>query len=137
MNLDDITPGQALAAVGALVIAVAAFLPWFTASVSFGPISVGGGTATGLDDGLGIVTLLVGLSTVGVAALDDWPDTGAVVAAGGGTVTVALGVYKFIQFGDGVDPRVGLYLTLLGGVIAAAGGVLGYVRDTPSGVPTS
>lgn len=132
MTLDDITPGQALAAVGAVVAIAAAFLPWFAASVSYGPISLEGGTATGLDDGLGAVTLLIGLSIVGVAALADWADTGSVVAAGGGLVIVALGVYKFTEFGDAIDPRIGLFLTLLGGAVAAAGGALGYVRDTQS-----
>lgn len=132
MNLDDITPGQALAAVGAVVAIAAAFLPWFTASVSYGPISLEGGTATGLDDGLGIVTLLIGLSIIGVAALAEWADTGAVVAAGGGVVIVALGIYKITEFGDVVDPRIGLYLTILGGAVAAVGGGLGYVRDTQS-----
>jgi hypothetical protein len=132
MTLDDITPGQAVAAIGAAIAVVAAFLPWFTAGVSYGPISLEGGTATGLDDGLGIVTLLIGLSILGVAALAEWVDTGAVVAAGGGIVIVALGVYKFTQFSDVVDPRIGLYLTILGGIVAAIGGGLGYVRDKQS-----
>lgn len=116
---------------GGVLLAIAAFLPWVTGA-TFGPIEVGG-NANGLDFDLGFLTLGAGVVAAALAAFSDWGESAVVAALAAGGVGALLGLYKFVDLPGAVTIGIGLYLTIVGGIVAAAGAGLAYRSLNQSG----
>ncbi|ELZ09935.1 hypothetical protein C479_10190 [Halovivax asiaticus JCM 14624] len=133
-----------LVLLGGAVTIVAAFLPWI--SVELGPFSE---SVTGIDGDDGMITLVLAAGAMAVAYLREWsPFTaGGVVVLGGLAALLGLLYISDPLMGADVSeaeremaeamasPEIGLYLTVLGGLVVAAGGFKGY-QDRSSGEST-
>jgi hypothetical protein len=105
---------------------VGAVLPW---------------TGAGLIDGVGlggreIVALLMGIVAVGVLYVADWTESAQLIAALLGLVTTGVAGYTLAEalgvIGSGTaSPSLGLYVTLLAGLLLLGGGVHTYTDSTP------
>lgn len=108
------TNSDVLAIVRGVITGIAAFLPWVTGGVQAGPVEVEAAT-TGIE-GLGIITLLLGVFAILTPIVLD----GNGRVAGGisviGLIIVLVALWKFIDLGGAVSPGFGLYLTMLGGI---------------------
>lgn len=127
MDVDvDVTTGTVITAIGAVLALVAAFLPWFGADA---PVAgVNPPPTDGVDTTIGLLVVLIAL--VALAALVVLAKERAdVVAAGSGAAVFLLAGLKFIDLEGATDPKVGLYLTLVAGIVLAAGGAYGYLRE--------
>lgn len=123
----ELSTGEKLALGGGLLAVLGALLPWT------GPGLFDG---FGLESGRAIVVLLLGIVVFGVIYVADWTETVQliVVLIGAGTAAVAAVtlVEAFGIVGDGsASASVGLYVTVLAGVIILAGGAHGYTDSTP------
>lgn len=125
------TPGIVMTTGGGLV-ALGSFLPW----ASLGPFS-----ASGLD-GDGVITLVLGVIVLGMGIV--WLTAGGkrwlpVVALVSAVLITLVAGYDSMNistsepgpFGAELSVGSGLWLTLLGGIVAATGSVLGLLRRRP------
>lgn len=151
-----------LVAGGAGLTLVAAVLPWLKPSSSIQQMaedSASGASAiSGIDiftEGLqplfsgpiavGIAILLVGIAVV--AGGNEWADAGLIV--GGGIVALVAGLWILAPgtiIGGGMagsmiaaflNPGIGVYLTILGGILILAGGATSYTSEEESAAATA
>lgn len=116
---------DALTLAGAAVAILGAILPWITAGFSAGPIDVSTAVA-GIDTTLGQVTAIVALlAAVLPFALEAAAVRGTAVGLAG-VVVVLAGLVQLVDLGGVTGAGVGLYVSILGGAILAAGGALAY-----------
>jgi len=134
-----VTVGRALAAVGCVVTAVGATLPWVEVNAFVTTI-----TYAGLDRE-GPVTLLLAVSVLAILWLRPWTRLEAALVAACGALVFAVGAayvadlsmgYELIptkglleEVGREVsDPGSGVYVTGSGGLLVLVGGVVGLLR---------
>lgn len=144
------TRNQGLVAGGAALALVATILPWLEANSAIQQFGSSSGEAS--MNGLGImelqplfsgpVTAIVAVVAVGVvffASEKEWADV-AVMACGGLVALVALlwilmpgtivgGGMGGAMIAAMLGPGLGIYLTVLGGILILAGGALSYTSD--------
>lgn len=133
MDVDtDFSTGQLLGVGAGLVAVVGAFLPWVVTEVSAGPVDAGG-SAAGIE-GLGAITLALGLVAVGAVVALDWSDRGALATALVGVAVVLVSGWKVVDLGGPASPGLGIYLTLLAGLVILASGLLGLRSATTESV---
>jgi hypothetical protein len=114
-----------IAIVGSALAVVGTVLPWITAGVSAGPIEVS--TAiTGLDTDPGLVVAIVSVVDVGVAVAVEAAATRSVGTAVGGLVIVLAAGLQFADLGGITGAGIGLYLSVVGGVVVGAAGLAEY-----------
>ncbi|WP_247730202.1 hypothetical protein [Halovivax limisalsi] len=134
-TFDGMDTATKLVLVGGAVTIVAAFLPWI--SIELGPFSE---SVSGIDGDDGLLTLILAAVAMAVAYVREWSalTAGGVVVLGG--LAALLGLLYISDPLMGADmsdaeremagsiasPEIGLYVTVLGGLIVAAGGVTGY-----------
>jgi hypothetical protein len=123
----DLTAPELLGVVSAAVIALAAFLPWMrdifhglTANPSM--VSI---------EGLGQLTLLLGLVAVAAVLLFEWDDRGAYVLLATGLLAEVVAVWQFTTIDSPAVPVEGLYLTLFAGLGLLVAGAAGYLTPYP------
>jgi hypothetical protein len=108
--------------IGVIAVVVGAVLPW---------ASLAGLSYTGLDgDGLiaiALAAVALALAVVGDRLLGLGPGR-AVAVLLLGVLTAAITVLNLRQWDEAVDVGLGVYLTLVGGLIAALGGATGFRR---------
>lgn len=147
------TQSQGLVAGGALLTVVAAILPWLEPNSSLQELAdsgSGGQSLSGIDiftEGLqpifsGPVAAVIAILLVVVAVAlsgNDWAD--AVVIVGGAIVALVAALWiiapgTIIGGGMGgamvaafLSPGIGVYLTILGGILILAGGAVSYTSD--------
>lgn len=138
-GLDRRVASRAAVLAGAGVTLVAAFLPWIVADPPL--ISV---SRSGIDAD-GTLTLVLAAVAVGAVAVDPGDRLGSAIVCVCGAVIAGVGaVYVAdLAYGhdlvpaDGVveavgkeiaDPAVGVYVTIAGGLLVLAGGIVGF-RD--------
>lgn len=129
----ELPSGRTVALLGAAVIAVGSFLPWITVN----------GEALGGLGSDGVAAVLLATLVVGFVLLRGWGtiDQLLTIVVGGLTVVFALSrLWRAFQFdraaGSAADFSigVGIYVTLLGGVVVTVGGLLALL-DLSSGPP--
>jgi hypothetical protein len=161
---DRVTPGLITVAVGGLIVFLAAFLTWASVEVTSrigGPL-VGGGTrsVSGLEgDRLGKATLILAIAVLLLVVLLTTPaarSAGWIALAVAGGLIVLLALLDLIAISDASDLRerladvpgcsqgiqctgertvgIGVYLTILGGLVVVVGallhaGVLGRLQE--------
>lgn len=142
--MENRTPATTVLGVSAIVLVIAAFLPWATVSALGASISV-----NGLDGSDGYITIICGayLGFIAWRAMQRQPVSkgmviGMWVAAG---IATAIGVMNFSSVDDNVGAAalagvsasvgIGLWLTILGGLGALAGTFLFKKEATAGGGP--
>jgi hypothetical protein len=125
----EIDPAEGLGVLGGGLAIVGGFLPWITW------IS---GSVSGFDRNGGL-TILLGAAAVGLALLVTLDLRGGLALAGTGVLTLGVGLRAFLDMQNAVDriddvpglenlaqvePGLGLYLTLAGGVVVTVAGGL-------------
>lgn len=124
----DFSGAEMLGLVSAVVVGIAAFLPWITAGVEAGPVDVSA-SSTGIE-GLGLLTLLLAIIAVGVILVLRWEDFGTVVTGIVGVVVTVVALWKIVDIDGAVAPGIGLYLTVLGGIGLVVAGAWGYQDES-------
>ena len=124
---EGLSTGERIAAAGGVLAVLGALLPW---------------TGPGLFDGIGldgvgpIVVLLLGLVLFGLLYVADWTDSAQLLVVVLGLVTVGLAGYTLAGtlglVGETAESAsLGLYVSLLAGVLILAGGAHGYTDTAP------
>jgi hypothetical protein len=131
MQSSGLRQGQAVAAGGGLLLIISLFLPWFGAA---GAESLSGWEGQTTDDIYLLITALVALGALalgGGAMLPGLTWSGA-TALLGGVATILMLWLVVIDFPDGGDRKIGLFLGLLAVLVIAAGGFMATMDDAPS-----
>ena len=131
----DLSGPEVIGLVGAVLAAVAAFLPWVTAAINAGPITAGV-VATGVES-IGILTLFLASAAALVILLPGVGSDGPVATGLVGVAVVLVGVGGIVSVPSVASPGSGLYLTAVGGLALVIGALLEYASrlDPESGVP--
>ncbi|MFB6310833.1 MAG: hypothetical protein ABEH64_06575 [Salinirussus sp.] len=117
-----------LALAGAAVAIIGTFLPWITAGFSAGPIDVSTAVA-GIDTTLGLVTALVAVGGAVLLIAFEAADIRGTTVGIAGAVVVLGGVVQLLDLGGFAGAGLGLYISIFGGVMLAAGGAVAYQRS--------
>jgi hypothetical protein len=131
MQSSGLRQGQAVAAGGGLLLIISLFLPWFGAA---GAESLSGWEGQTTNDIYLLITALVALGALalgGGAMLPGLTWSGA-TALLGGVATILMLWLVVIDFPDGGDRKIGLFLGLLAVLVIAAGGFMATMDDAPS-----
>ncbi|WP_248517211.1 hypothetical protein [Salinarchaeum laminariae] len=107
---DEVPWSAYLALGGIFAVIVAALLPWFTQN---------GDPTTGLAYDDGYTTMGVALATLALGAAFEWGIVARLGGALASVVTIAVGYNAWDQITDYPthEPKLGLYLTVLGGLL--------------------
>lgn len=126
MGVSDLSIGEKLVLLGGVLAIVGAVLPW---------------TGPGLVDGVGlggreIVALLMGIVAVGLLYVADWTESAQLIAALLGVVIVGVAGYTLAEaFGivgtADLSPSLGLYVSLLAGLLLFGVGLRAYTDSEP------
>jgi len=125
--LQDSDRGKYVAVTGAILIIVGSFLPWVTSS--------GQAVASGLG-GQGLFAVTFCILAIGVIFFRDWEQLEQTGVLSMGILTVivimnVLGSIGEIPEGESIalatSPGIGIYISLLGGLMLSVGGGFGYV----------
>lgn len=124
---DGLSTGETLALGGGVLTIVGALLPWV------GPELLDG---AGLELNRAIIALLLGIVISGLVYVADWTETAQLLVMLFGAVTIGIAGYTLLEAGgvvgdDTFSVGLGLYVTLLAGVLVLAGGAHGYTDSTP------
>ena len=124
------SPGEGLAWLGGLVLALSSFMSWYTFDADVGfTVSITGWN-TGL---LGKLVFFIGLATLGFLALRasgvELPPSvpGGMVIAGLGLLATIFVLVRVISIPDDFSPAgrsIGLWISLLAGLLLIAAGLL-------------
>lgn len=124
MDLRALAPGQKVAIGGAVLAIVGAVLPW---------IASGSGSIAGFE-AEGFLTLMAALTVLGITTLWEWRRVQMASVALFGAIITAIAVSFLFSFGEiagvaagAVDPGVGVYVTVVAGVLVGGSGVYGLV----------
>lgn len=137
-----ISIGNLVAGIGALVAVVGAFLPWETMKEEFAALAGQSSTISGFSSGnagklvtvFGIIVLVVVVAAVMEIKL---PVRQTLIGGAAVLLLVALwgflGINKDVSDANAIVPGIGavgmgLYISLLGGVVAVVGGVLDMMK---------
>lgn len=120
----DFSKAEGLGLVSALVIGIAAFLPWITAGVEAGPIDVSA-SSTGIE-GLGLLTLILAVVAVAIVLVMSFESQGSVATGIVGVLIGIVALWKIVDISGAASPGIGLYLTVLGGLGLVVAGIWGY-----------
>lgn len=115
-DVSEMSNGEKAALVGGVLAVVGAFMPWATAL----GVSVSG------TEGDGVITLVLGIVVVGAVLAQSG---GTVARAGVGLLGVLVALIALVVFGNMegmVSPAIGLYITLLAGLVIVAGAGMGF-----------
>ena len=124
------SPGEGLAWLGGLVLALSSFMSWYTFDADVGFTVSITGWHTGL---LGKLVFFIGLAVLGFLALRasgvELPPSvpGGMVIAGLGLLATILVLVRVISIPDDFSPAgrsIGLWISLLAGLILIAAGLL-------------
>ena len=130
MELDDLTTAEQVGIGGGVLAVIGAFLPW----ASFMGMSVNG------LDGDGAITLILGAAAGAVILLREWEQVDQIGVGVLGLLTLGIGYMDYSDIDSlasgsqtsglslSISPGIGLYLTILGGILMLAAAALGY-RD--------
>lgn len=128
----DLSGAEILVLASAVLAVLAAFLPWVTAGVQAGPVDV---TASTGIEGLGVLTVLLAVIAIGGVLVGHGARWAAVVTTAAGLAVFLVGGWKILDLGGVASPGIGLYLTLVGGLGIAIGGLWSHryrsTRSTP------
>lgn len=126
MGVSDLSIGEKLVLLGGVLAVVGAVLPW---------------TGPGLVEGAGlggreIIALLMGIIAVGLLYVADWTESAQLIAALLGLITVGVAGYTLAETLGVVGtadlaPSLGLYATLLAGLLILTAGVRAYTDSEP------
>jgi len=118
---DEVPWSAYLAVAGVAAVIVAALLPWFEAV---------GSTTTGLEHDDGYITAGVALAALALLAAFEWEIVARIGAALAGVLTITIGydAYSQVDQYGTHEPKAGLYLTLLGGVILLGAAIWGAIE---------
>lgn len=126
MEFNDVATGQKIAGAGAVGTVVGSFLPWVES-----PLITLPGT-----DGDGILTLLLGLVILGIIFVRNWSKIEMFATGGIGVLTIIIAGNAFLNLGSQLENEVveisigiGLYITLISGVIMLIAGGYGITRQ--------
>lgn len=131
MTFDTLSVDEKLIYLGGALAIVAAFLPWFTLDTVMGSSSV-----SGLDHNDGILTLLFGLTGIGITLFRERGTLESVAITCLGVATMFAGYHTLRQLSDygglggEATASFGLYLTLVAGIVLAGGGYRSYRNAT-------
>lgn len=123
----DFSTAEVIGIVSAIVAGIAAFLPWVTAGMEAGPVSVSA-SGTGIE-GLGLLTLVLAVAAVAIILLGSFDGQGSIATAIVGVIIGIVALWKIVDISGAASPGVGLYLTVLGGLGLVAAGIWGYQSD--------
>ena len=131
MQSRQVRQGQAIAGGGGLLLIISLFLPWFGAP---GAESLSGWEGQTTNDIYLLITALVALGALalgGGAMLPGLTWSGA-TALLGGVATILMLWLVVIDFPDGGERKIGIFLGLLAVLVIAAGGFMATMDDAPS-----
>jgi hypothetical protein len=139
MDTSKVSQGEMIAAGGGVLLIISLFLDWFSASASFGTVTVGvSGNAFDVFSGMDIIMLIVGIAAVALAGAAAFDASGA-VPVNAGWVLALLGVGTAgwalgwdLEF---ANAGVGAWLGLLAALAIAFGGFM--AASQPSEVAAS
>lgn len=114
--------------VGAVLAGVAPFLPWVTVTIAPGPISFAV-TTTGLQ-GVGVFTLPLSIIAALVILTFGLDPDQAVTTGIVGVAIVLAAVRVLVALSPPIAPGVGLYLTIVGGLVLVIAGLVGYFPES-------
>lgn len=145
MKLERLRGGDLVAGVGGAFLVVTLFLPWFGKVSPFCAPLAGHScghnfSAWRVFHATDIVLLAAGLAGIGMALLaagsskTDFQITSAAVTVPIGLLATILVVYRLINPVGSLDPRVGIYLGLVGCVAVTYGSWRAIRNDQPSRV---
>ena len=122
--------GQAIAAGGALLLIISLFLPWFGAP---GAESLSGWEGQTTNDIYLLITALVALGAlaIGTGAMLPGLTWSGATALLGGVATILMLWLVVIDFPDGGERKIGLWLGLVAVIAIAAGGFMATQEDVP------
>ena len=131
MQSSGLGQGQAIAGGGALLLIISLFLPWFGAPAAESLSGWEGQTTT---DIYLLITALVALGALAVGAGAIFPGLtwNGATALLGGVATILMLWLVVIDFPDGGDRKIGLFLGLIAVLAIAAGGFMATQGDAPS-----
>jgi hypothetical protein len=148
MDTSRLTTGDMIAGVGAVVLLISLFLPWYGVSLDIGNVSVSE-SASGWEslDFIDILLFLISIAAIGVVAAraaGQLPAEvpGAVVLLGLGGLAVLLVLYRIIDIPaddvpDEVDlsRKIGVFIALIGAAAVAYGGWRTNTETPEAGAP--
>jgi hypothetical protein len=124
MFMNDSAP-KLVAVAGGVVAVVSGFLPWITAGVSAGPIDIDT-AVTGIDTTPGLLAVVLGVVAIGAALVLDWSDSAGAATAVAGSAVVLVAVVQLLDLGGFTGAGIGLYLTVVAGLVIAGAGLFGH-----------
>ena len=124
---ESLSTGEKLALGGGALAIVGAVLPWA------GPGLFDG---FGLETNRAIIALLLGIVLFGLVYVADWTKTAQLLVILIGGITAGVAAYTLAEaFGfvgeSTLSASIGLYVTLVAGLLILAGGAHGYRDTTP------
>lgn len=137
-KINEMSTGEKLIAGGGIVLLIASFLPWYSASAGFGDFSVSF-TANGWEAPgaiFSILAVIIGVVLAGAVLGPKFgnmqlPALGSITwgqaFVGGGVAAVVLIVIKFLNESSSIS--FGFYLGVIAAVAIAAGGYLLYTEE--------
>jgi hypothetical protein len=148
MDTSRLTTGDMIAGVGAVVLLISLFLPWYGVSLDIGNVSVSE-SASGWESlvFIDILLFLISIAAIGVVAAraaGQLPAEvpGAVVLLGLGGLAVLLVLYRIIDIPaddvpDEVDlsRKIGVFIALIGAAAVAYGGWRTNTETPEAGAP--
>ena len=122
MAIDDIDPGRAVAVLGAALVIVGAYLPWYRA----GEVIRQGIASDGM------LTFLFGCLVLGIGLFRGWDRRAGIVVAGFGGLTLLVSGVATVEIHRAVgnELAVGLVMTLAGSTVMILAGVVTYGNQT-------
>ncbi|MXR50732.1 hypothetical protein GRX03_03815 [Halovenus sp. WSH3] len=126
MGVAELSIGEKLVLLGGVLAVVGSVLPW-TGSGLVGGVGLGGRE---------IIALLVGIVAVGLLYVADWTASAQLIAVVLGLVATGLAGYTLAEtvgvIGSGtLAPSLGLYVSLLAGLLILGGGAHTYTDSEP------
>lgn len=126
--MSDFSTDQKLVVGGSVITVVGALLPWIGGVGSF--------DAAGIELTREIAALFCGLLVVGLLYVADWTETAQLVAALLGAVILGVAGYTLLEafelVGDAaITAGLGVYVTILGGLVVFGGSLRGYTDSEP------
>jgi hypothetical protein len=118
----SLEPPEYASLAGAILVVVAAVLPWAVTAE---------GTTAGLESN-GFLAVLVAFAVLATVAVMQGNRTSSRAALGGGLLIGLIALHWFMTLPDLSTAGAGVYLALLGGVLAAVGGGLRLRRGVSS-----
>lgn len=126
--MSEFSTDQKLVFGGSAITVVGALLPWIGGVGSF--------DAAGIELTREIAPLFFGLLVAGLLYVADWTATAQLIAAVLGALVIGVAGYTLLEsfelLGDvSITAGVGVYVTILGGLVVLGGGLRAYTESEP------